>query len=45
MPAAGDDNVCQSLTKYHVAVRSGGILEGVPVVNNSDAGFVSSVLE
>ena len=37
--------MCQSLTKYYVAVRSGGIVEGVPVVNDSDATFVSSVLE
>ena len=37
--------VCNSLTEYHVAVRSGGIVEGVPIVNDSDAAFVSSVLE
>ena len=37
--------MCQSLTEHFVSVRSGGIVEGVPAVNHSDAAFVSSVLE
>ena len=45
LPAVGDENMCQSLTKHNVAVRLGGVLEGVPVINSSNATFVSSILE
>ena len=40
-----DEAVCQSLTKHHVSVRSGGTVEGVDANYDSEAAFVSSMLE
>ena len=42
---SGDGDVCKSLTKYSVAVRIGGKVEGVDINYDSESAFASAVLE
>ena len=42
---SGDGIVCQSLKDHRLAVRVGGIVEGLDASYDSESAFVSAVLE